>query len=377
MLTHKITRYLSIRAKQGLIRTRIPVSHDLASIQFNSNDYLSLRQDVRIKRAYSRGLRDYPTGAGGSSLVCGYHPIHQVLEQAFADALSVEACLLFPSGYVANLSVIQLLAQLQTHILIDKSVHASVYDGIALAKADYSRFSHNNITDCLRKLIKPSVLITEAIFSMSGQRAPLKAYVKLNHVHFQALIVDEAHSFGVCGPQGLGAVAEQQLTEQHVPLRIIPLGKAAAGVGAIVAGSGLWIEALLQAARSNRYTTAISPAYSYGLLKTFEMIRTADDRRTKLQHLVNYFRQGCQSSGLRWGDSYSPIQQLQLGCPHEALQVAHALANCGIICTAIRQPTVTKQQTGLRIVLNYHHEPEHIDNLFACLHRIIEERNVV
>ena len=161
-------------------------------------------------------------------------------------------------------------------------------------------------------------------------------------------MVDEAHSFGVLGPQGKGAVCYHGLTQKDVPLRVIPLGKAFAAQGAIVAGKQEWIHALLQAGRSIIYSTAISPALSYGLLKTLDIVVNADDRRLKLRQLVELFREEIKRSPLQWIDSHTPIQQLQLGCPHLALHYAQELKKKGISCSAIRTPTVSIKSTGLR-----------------------------
>lgn len=369
-LTHQLNQYVTDLKQQGLFRYR-QVRRDTL-INFSSNDYLSLTSDPRIKKAYQQGFNRYPTGSGGSMVVCGYHSTHKALERAFAGALSVDDCLLFPSGYAANLSVIGLVARLDAHILIDKMVHASIYDGLQLSGAPFSRYLHNDLDDLASKLneVSPNTLLmTEGLFSMSGQSAPLEAMAQLCKPFTQGLLVDEAHSFGVLGDQGLGATIHHQLTQDDVPLRIIPLGKAFAASGAIVAGKRVWIDALLQSSRPYIYTTAISPAFAYGLLETLEVIRGADDRRTKLFELVHYFREAIQRSPLKWRDSLSPIQQLQLGCPDLASYYAEKLLEQDIICLPMRQPTVSKQDTGLRIILNYNHHPEQIDHLIKCLHQ--------
>ena len=287
--------------------------------------------------------------------------------------MGVDDCILFSSGYAANLSVLSLLGRFDTHVLIDKVVHASIYDGLELSGASYSRFLHNNLSDMVLKINEApthSVIMTEGIFSMSGQCAPLGEIAQLAKQHRLDLLVDEAHAFGVIGHQGLGAVILHQLTQADVPLRIIPLGKACAASGAIVAGQSEWIDALLQSARSHIYSTAPSPAFAYGLLETLEIIRGADDRRRKLADLVGYFREAIVKSPLKWRDSCSPIQQLQLGCPHRALYYADKLREQSIVCLPMRQPTVSKPETGLRIILNYQHQPEHIDCLFKWIHQI-------
>ena len=373
MLLHKLEQYSKNRIHEGLYRQRRVCDVDEKLINFSSNDYLSLASDIGLKKAYQVGFERYPVGSGGSMMVCGYYSTHKALERAFAEALGVDDCILFPSGFTANLSIVGLLARFDAHLLIYKMIHASIYDGLQVAGAHYTRYLHNNLADLVLKMQEPSehlVLMTEGIFSMSGQCAPLAEMAQLGRPYLDGLLVDEAHSFGVLGREGLGAVVQHRLTQKDVPLRLIPLGKAFAGFGAIVAGQQAWIDALLQLARPQIYSTAISPAYAYGLLETFEKIRAADERRIKLTELVHYFRGAVKHSPLKWRDSSSLIQQLQLGCPQRALYCAEKLREQSIVCLPMRQPTVSKQETGLRVILNYHHQPEHIDALFSCLHQL-------
>ena len=372
MITDVLKQYSSQRQQQGLHRERS--LHDPSLLNFSSNDYLSLTSNPQVKRAYQKGFEQFPSGSGGSMLVSGYHPAHQALEQAFAEALSVDACIVFSSGYAANLSVMNLLASVKAHVLLDKSSHASLYDGISLSGVQYSRYLHNELSDLILKMQKSpehTVLITESLFSMSGQIAPLADMVHLAKPYGFELLVDEAHAFGVLGREGLGAVIEQNLTQDDVPLRIIPLGKAFGSCGAIIAGQGVWIDALLQAARPYVYSTAMSPAVAYGLMKTLDLVRGADKRREKLGRLVDYFRERIKQSPLKWRNSHSPIQQLQLGCPRRALECANFLLEKGIICLPMRQPTVSLKETGLRVILNYQHEVEDIERIFLYLNDFI------
>lgn len=364
-------QYISNRKQQGLYRTRVVSDPNHGWLDFSCNDYLSLANDSRVRQAYCDGFNRYPVGSGGSMVLSGYHSTHRVLEQAFSDALEVDDCLLFSSGYVANVSVTSLLVQFGLRVMIDKAVHASVYDGLGLAQGHYTRFLHNNLTDLQQKLLTSTVstaVMTESIFSMSGLQAPLVDMVSLiGKLPTTHLLVDEAHGFGVLGPQGLGGVRAAGLTQHDVPLRVIPFGKALSGSGAIVAGKAEWIDVLLQATRQPVYSTSISPAYAYGLNETLSILRQADDRRAYLQDMIGYFRQRTQTTQLRWRDSVSPIQQLQLGCPFLAQSYAETLQAHKIRCFPIRQPTVTKQETGLRIILNYHHTQSDIDRLFQVL----------
>lgn len=369
MLTNVLKQYCHTLQHKGLYRRR-QIYDD--GLHFSHNDYLSLASHPLVKKAYEKGFKQYPAGSGGSMVVCGYHPIHKLLEQAFSSALKVDDCLVFSSGYAANLSIIHLLGQVGAEVLVDKAAHASIYDGLKFSGVLYLRYHHNdlvNLKDKIKQLHRSKVIMTEGIFSMSGQVAPLKEIAQLG----QDLLVDEAHAFGVVGEQGLGAVVKQQLTQAEVPLRVIPFGKAFAATGAIVAGQSAWIEALLQFSRPYIYSTAISPAMSYGILKTLDVIRQADDRREKLQYLITYFSRAIEQSPLKWRKSITPIQQLQLGCPQLALAYAKKLQEQAIICLPMRPPTVNQRDTGLRIILNYHHETHHIDKLFICLHATHKE----
>lgn len=378
-LNDKIKDYTDNLEQQGLLRNRSLLKPDDASlIHFDSNDYLSLNHDKRILEAYQKGYSLYPSSSSASMVLSGYHPNHRAVEQAFAQLLSVDECILVSCGYVANLAVMSLLGKLKAHALIDKEVHASVYDGLALSNLDYTRYLHNDVLDLERRLIsepKSTALITEGIFSMSGQLSPLSTISALCKKKQADLIVDEAHSFGILGEQGKGAVAYHGLNQNDVPLRVIPLGKAFAAQGAIIAGQGEWIGALLQAGRSLIYSTAMSPALSYGLLYTLDCVINAHDRRLKLIALISLFRELVTQSPFRWSNSYSPIQQLQLGCPHTALYYAQELKKSGISCLAVRKPTVTVKETGLRIILNYHHTPEQLQTLFSSLSAIYERQN--
>ncbi|MBA2652229.1 MAG: aminotransferase class I/II-fold pyridoxal phosphate-dependent enzyme [Tatlockia sp.] len=370
MISSALTQYAAELREQGLHRRRRLETGK--GINFSSSDYLSLTQEAKIKKAFQKGFSYFPSGSGGSMVICGYHESHRLLEQAFSEALAADDALLFSSGYAANLAIVSLLAQFKTQIIIDKAAHASIYDGLRLNGCSYSRYFHNdfaNLTSILESKPTNPVVITESVFSMSGQATELGHLSQLCHEFVADCIVDEAHAFGVFGPEGLGAVVQHGLSQNQIPLRVIPLGKAFAFQGAMIVGKGEWIDVLQQFARSHIYSTAVSPALAYGLLEILAFIRAADDRRKKLFDLIEYFLIQRKNSPLIWRNSTTAIQQLQLGCPHKALTYANFLQTKGIFCQAMREPTVSKKDTGLRIVLNYNHEPEDIDNLFSELHQ--------
>lgn len=374
MMAHsaKLREYTKNLEHQNLLRVRSLSKQNANVIAFDSNDYLSLLGDKRIAQAYEEGYRRYASGSGASMLLSGYHSNHKALERTFAELLKVDDCILFSSGYAANLALANLLGTIGLHSLIDKGVHASIYDGFKLSEAQYTRFLHNDLSSLSQKLNKApkeAVLITEAIFSMSGQIAPLRALYNLSKL---PLIVDEAHSFGVLGSEGKGLVDFNQLSQNEVPLRLISFGKAFAAQGGLLAGKQEWIEAILQSGRSLIYSTAISPALSYGLLKTLDIITAAEDRRAKLDQLIAFFKEKTVTSPFTWRLSDTAIQQIQLGCPHRAFALAKHLSEQGFACSVIRVPTVNLKSTGLRIVLNYNHSFEQITSLFNQLNGFYE-----
>lgn len=372
-LKQSISNYLDNLCKQGLIRERKTTSSPLC---FDSNDYLNLHADKKIRQIYQRAFSLYPSGSGGSIFLSGYHANQQALEQAFAQFLGVEACVLVSSGYVANLALSALLGQLNAPCVIDKKCHASLYDGLSLAKVSYKRYLHNDLQSLDKQLASFSAVLTEGVFSMSGQIAPLKKIAALCQQKQSDLFVDEAHAFGVLGAEGKGAVAMANLTENEVPLRVIPLGKAFAAQGALLAGQGDWIEALLQTARSIIYSTAVSPALSYAYQEVLEIVAGAQERRVRLFQLVDFFSQLIKESPLQWTNSFTPIQQLRLSCPHLALHYACELDKQGIRCRAVRVPTVSKKETGLRIILNAGHQPEQLQTLLNALHGINADQRI-
>ncbi len=365
----RLKQALDALRSEGLYRSRqagFNSNQDL--LNFSSNDYLSLSKDKNLAAAYQKGYATYPLGSGGSMLLGGYHPIHRRLELAFAEFLGVEEALLVSSGYVANLCVSALLKQLQVHCLIDKGLHASFYDGLKMHDVPFSRYLHQDMNDFYvknKKCPENSMVITEGIFSMSGQITDLAAFAS-----HRPMIVDEAHAFGILGENGRGATDRFKLNNQQIPLRVVPLGKAFAAQGAVIAGSHQWITGLVQFGRAYIYSTGLSPALAYGMLKTLDIVAQANERRKKLNELIAVFRHHVLQSDLNWADSTSPIQQLKLGCAHQAERFFQQLKKQGILCLPVRTPTVPKPETGLRIILNYCHQPEDIFQLFTALKKI-------
>lgn len=368
----KLAHALQELQAKGLYRKRyIYDQSKKPGLNFSNNNYLGLADDARVQSYFQEGYRRYPAGSGASALLAGYHDIHAEFEAVVAQKLQVESAILFASGYAANLSLMNFLAHLKAPILMDKAMHASVYDGLKLSGQSYKRFLHQDLSNLkkhLSELKTPAFVVTEGLFSMSGQIAPLREMAALCKP--QALmIVDEAHSFGVLGPHGMGLVLAEGLTQAEVPLKMVGFGKAAGAQGAVIAGKKLWLEALLQWARPYIYSTALSPAFTYGLLQTIQLVYDSDELRQQLRARIADFQTLIQSSPWQFRVSHSPIQQLQMGCPHLALACSEYLLKAGIDCKPLRQPTVTKQETGLRIILNAQHTTEDLRQLIGTLNQ--------
>ncbi len=371
MIDALLETYLVRLKNQGLHRQHVLANSSV--LNFSSNDYLGLSNNSRIRAAYIDGFKKFPVGSGSSALINGYQSIHRALEESFANALGCDAALLFSSGFAANQGITALLQEIKLPVLIDKSVHASVYNGLHASKSLYTRFHHNDATHLEQKLTSlqlPQAVVTEGIFSMSGAFSDLRRFSTICNQHNSALLVDEAHSFGVVGKKGMGAVSHFNLSQSDVALRLITFGKAMGAFGAVVVGCKNWIDALVQASRTYIYTTALSPAIAYGLLHSLPIVQQADHERQHLSRLISYFVQKRGCSNLVWSPSSTAIQQLRLGNPHHAIAFSQALLVKNIRCHAIREPTVPRSQTGLRIVLNSTHSLSDIDGLFAALAKI-------
>lgn len=371
----KIRQYLADLDQKGLIRSRHlgALASDIG-IDFCSNDYLALSNSPMLQKGFMEGYKKYPSGSGASALIAGYHPIHHELEAFFTASTATDTAMIFSSGYAANLAVMGLLGKLQCPTLIDKSAHASIYDGLHLANIPYGRFFHQNYADMQEKLKDGSVIVTEGIFSMSGSISDLPIMVNGAKRKDSVVIVDEAHSFGIVGEQGMGAAHAAAIALDDIPLRIFPLGKSVGSMGAIVAGKKEWMEALLQAARPYMYSTAVSPAVAYGIKEAMKAVIKAHAARVRLQSLIAHFKRRRASSHLDWLESDTPIQRIKIKSVLRAKKLHQALLAQSIKTQYIRPPTVNKLETGLRICLRADHTPSDIDALFEAL-ALIHERD--
>jgi 8-amino-7-oxononanoate synthase len=340
-------------------------------LAFCSNDYLGLARDPQLSTALKKAADESGVGSGSAHLICGHRREHAALEESLAEWTGRERALLFSTGYMANLGVIQALLQRGELCVQDKLNHACLLDGAQLAGATLKRYPHADVDAAARQLRSNAesyaLLATDGVFSMDGDIAPLRELADLCAREHASLMVDDAHGLGVLGKEGAGSVAEAGLNTTDVPILMATLGKALGCSGAFVAGSAALIEGLTQFARTYIYTTAMSPALAAATHRAVELARSESWRRDKLNVLIQRFRTGAAELGLPLMPSRTAIQPLMLGDAQRALDASRALEAQGLLAVAIRPPTVPPGQARLRITLSATHEETHVDRLLQAL----------
>lgn len=336
---------------------------------FASNDYLGLSHDPRLIAAWQQGAERYGVGAGGSGHITGYCRPHAELEAQLADWLGYPRALLFISGFAANQALIAALCGKQERIFADKLAHASLLEAASHSPAALQRFAHNQPAS-LQKLLTPqaegeTLVVTEGVFSMDGDSAPLAPLQQLAEQHASWLLVDDAHGIGVLGEQGRGSCWQQQVKP---PLLVVTFGKAFGLSGAAVLCDADTAEYLLQFARHLIYSTAMPPAQAFALQAALQAVQQGDDLRQQLAENIARFRRGAQQLPFRLAESATAIQPLIVGDNQQALTLASQLRERGCWVTAIRPPTVPPGTARLRITLNARHEAQDIDVLLETLY---------
>lgn len=378
---------LAARKKEHLYRSRriiegpqgVEVTIDgKTCLSFCSNDYLGLANHPDIVAAFHRGLDEFGAGSGSAHLISGHSRAHHALEEELADFVQRPRALLFSTGYMANLGVMQALLGRGDRVFEDHANHASLLDGARLSAARLVRYRHASCDDLecrIKEAAKGEYLVaTDGVFSMDGDIAPLKKLAAMSKKHAAWLMVDDAHGIGVCGPQGRGTVADAGLGVDQVPVLMATLGKAFGTFGAFVAGSEELIETLIQDARTYVYTTALPPAVASATRAALKIIMSEVARREELTSLVARFRVGAAQLGLKLGDSRTAIQPLMVGDSARALQYSKHLQEQGILISAIRPPTVPKDTARLRITFSALHTDAHVDRLLDALENIARVR---
>lgn len=377
----QLTQRLQERREQHLYRQRrLLESAQQAHIHcdgrpllnFCSNDYLGFASHPKVVAAAKQAMAQFGFGSGASHLVIGHSRVHHELEERLADWVGRRRALLFSTGYMANLGVISALVERGDTVLEDKLNHASLLDGAQLSRGQLQRYHHNDVDSLRQRLAQSSgrtLVVTDSVFSMDGDVAPLQEISEQCQQHNAWLMVDDAHGLGVLGG-GRGCLAEFGLSNEQVPIYMGTLGKALGTFGAFVAGDENLIEYLIQSARSYIYTTAMPPSVAAATLASLDLLSTEQWRVEKLQQLIAYFKQGARQFGLPIMPSDTAIQPLLLNDSEVALRVSEALLQKGFLVSAIRPPTVPANSARLRITLNADHSEQDLDQLLDALSEV-------
>jgi 8-amino-7-oxononanoate synthase len=337
-------------------------------LAFCSNDYLGLANHPRIVEAAVEAARRHGVGEGASHLLSGHSAAHARLESALAEFVGMPRALHFSSGYQANIGAITALAGPQDTVFSDALNHASLIDGARLSRARVVRYAHFDL-ELLGQALAATpggtkLIVSDGVFSMDGDVAPVPALLDLCERHDALLLLDDAHGFGVLGPQGRGTAAHFALRSPRI-VYVGTLGKAAGVSGAFVAGAAEAIELILQRARTYIYTTAAPAMLACAVEASLELIRKDDWRRERLGKLVAQLRRSLAGTGLKPSDT--PIQPLVLGSNEKALDVSAKLRERAILVPPIRPPTVPEGTARLRISLSAAHEEQDVARLAEVL----------
>ena len=374
----EMTRFLQAREQQGTLRTLTPLesrSGGVASvggreyIDFSSNDYLGLSRHPALIAAAQQALQGYGVGAGASRLMSGDLTIHHQLECAIADFKGTEAALLFTSGYQANAGLLPALCSRHDVIYADALAHASLLDGAQLSRARLMRYPHNDMSrleellTATRDQFAHALIVTESLFSMDGDLAPLEELVTLKEQYRCRLFVDEAHATGVFGS---GRVAQAGITSQ-VEFSMGTFSKALGGFGAYLACSALTRDYLVNAARNFIYTTALPPSIIAANLAAVHICTETPQRGTALLETASRFRAALRAQG--WPNmGESQIVPVMVGENAAALQLAAAMQQRGFRVLAVRPPTVPEGQARVRFSLSVAHTPAQLQAATEAMH---------
>jgi 8-amino-7-oxononanoate synthase len=349
-------------------------------INFSSNNYLGLANHPALREAAKAAIDRYGCGSGASRLISGNMTLHEELEGKIAQLKGTEAALVFNSGFQANTGVIPVLVGEGDVILSDALNHASIIDGCRLSRAKIVVYKHGDVDELERGLKNslPSsrkLIVTESLFSMDGDEAPLADIVSLAERHGAMVMVDEAHATGVCEPNGAGIVAKLGLGD-GVLVQMGTLGKALGGFGAYIAGGKLLRELLINRCRSFIFTTSLPPAVMAMAIAAIDLIEQEPERRQALRNNCQLLRGALESLGYSLGTSRSQILPLMIGDATQCMKLSEDLLQRGIFAQGIRPPTVPAGTSRLRITLMATHTREHIDQALTVFREVAREPKI-
>ena len=386
MFGFNLEQALAERRLAGLYRSRKPLESPQGPevtvdgrkyLAFCSNDYLGLASHPDVVASMRRASEEYGVGAGASHLVTGHSRLHHQLEEELAEFTGRDRVLLFSNGYMANLGVLSALLGKQDAVFQDRLNHASLLDAGLLSGARFQRFLHNDVRHLESRLqrtgARRKLVVTDGVFSMDGDIAPLSELAVRCRQHHAWLMVDDAHGFGFLGEKGGGVAEAFALTQDELPVLVGTLGKAFGTAGAFVAGSEALIETLIQFSRTYIYTTSMPPAVAAATRTSLALLQEQHWRREHLRDLISFFRSESKQLGLELMASSTPIQPVFAGDAKKAIEMSQSLADQGIMITAIRPPTVPKGTSRLRITFSAAHTRKHVERLLEALGKTIRK----
>ncbi len=364
-------RYRQQRTRLGSQGVNVVVDGN-KYLSFCSNDYLGLTNHPALKKAFIEAVEQQGVGAGAAHLLTGHSRYHQKLEEELADFMGQQRSLLFSSGYQANLGVIDGLMTRGDVIIQDKLNHASLLDGGRLSAAQQLRYQHADMAALAIRLEQSDhanqrMIISDGVFSMDGDIAPLPELISLAKQHNTAVFIDDAHSLGVLGEQGRGCVEYFDIKQDELPIVMGTFGKAFGTAGAFVAADEEVIETLIQQARTYIYTTAQPAAIASATLASLKLVKNETWRRQKLQALTAQFRTGAKQLGLEIMLSSTAIQPMLIGDDKRAIEIGKNLEQKGILVGVIRPPTVPAGSARLRITFSANHTEQNVIQLLDAL----------
>lgn len=344
-------------------------------LMFGSNDYLGLARDRRVTATAAAAATEWGAGSTGSRLTTGTFPLHRALEQELAELKGAEAALFFSSGYLASVGSIPALVGRGDLILSDALNHASLIDGCRLSRAEIRIYRHGDARHAAELLgdrdqFRRVLLVTDGVFSMDGDLAPLPALVELCEATDAWLMVDDAHGTGVLGAMGGGTVEYFGL-QDRVPVQMGTASKALGAEGGFIAGSTELISYLQNRARSFIFSTAPTPATVAGARAALSIVRDEPERRVALSRNVQQLRGGLRERGLNVPEGVTPIIPVLLGEAEAAVRISRLLEQEGFWIPAIRPPTVPSGTARLRVSVTAAHTAEEIDEAIQAISRVV------
>ena len=346
-------------------------------VNFGGNDYLGLAAEPRLAGAVVDATAEQGWGSGASPLVTGRSAVHARLEAELAEFEATEAALLFPTGYAANVGTIAALVGSRDVVFSDAKNHASIIDGYRLSKARVRVYPHNDVAQLERLLVESGrfrrrLIVTDGLFSMDGDLAPLGQLAELAQTHDAMLMVDEAHATGVFGRHGRG-ISEHLGVEDRVHVRVGTLSKALGSLGGFVVGSQRLVDWLGNRARSYVFSTAPPAAVAAAAIQALQIVRDEPDRRVDLLARADALRERLRLQGWNVGNSQSQIVPILVGDRVRTMELSAALCSRGLYVPGIRPPSVPKGESLLRISLSHAHTQGMIEQLLAALGQLRDE----